>query len=37
VFFTSFSGASGVTIIALGGMLMPLLVGTDCREPRSGC
>src|SRR5688572_15364925 len=26
-FFTSFSGASGVTIIALGGMLMPLLVG----------
>ena len=28
VFFTSFSGASGVTIIALGGMLMPLLVGS---------
>ena len=27
VFFTSFSGASGVTIIALGGMLMPLLLG----------
>jgi len=26
-FFTSFSGASGVTIIALGGMLMPLLAG----------
>lgn len=26
-FFTSFSGASGVTIIALGGMLMPLLRG----------
>ena len=25
-FFTSFSGASGVTIIAMGGMLMPLLV-----------
>jgi tripartite ATP-independent transporter DctM subunit len=24
-FFTSFSGASGVTLIALGGMLMPLL------------
>jgi len=24
-FFTSFSGASGVTILALGGMLMPLL------------
>jgi tripartite ATP-independent transporter DctM subunit len=28
VFFTSFSGASGVTIIALGGMLMPLLAGS---------
>ena len=28
VFFTSFSGASGVTIIALGGMLMPLLLGS---------
>jgi tripartite ATP-independent transporter DctM subunit len=27
-FFTSFSGASGVTIIALGGMLMPLLLST---------
>src|SRR5438046_9615558 len=25
-FFTSFSGASGVAIIALGGMLMPLLL-----------
>ena len=25
-FFTSFSGASGVTIIALGGMLMPVLL-----------
>lgn len=25
-FFASFSGASGVTIIALGGMLMPLLI-----------
>jgi C4-dicarboxylate transporter, DctM subunit len=25
-FFTSFTGASGVTIIALGGMLMPLLL-----------
>jgi len=25
-FFTSFSGASGVTIIALGGMLMPILL-----------
>ena len=27
-FFTSFSGASGVTIIALGGMLMPLLLSS---------
>lgn len=26
-FFTSFSGASGVTIVALGGVLMPLLLG----------
>jgi tripartite ATP-independent transporter DctM subunit len=26
-FFTSFTGASGVTILALGGLLMPLLVG----------
>lgn len=27
-FFTSFSGASGVTILALGGMLMPLLLNS---------
>lgn len=27
-FFTSFSGASGVTILALGGMLLPLLVNS---------
>lgn len=26
-FFTSFTGASGVTILALGGLLMPLLLG----------
>lgn len=26
-FFTSFTGASGVTILALGGLLMPLLMG----------
>jgi tripartite ATP-independent transporter DctM subunit len=32
VFFTCFSGASGVTIIALGGMLMPLLRGTGYTE-----
>jgi len=31
-FFTSFSGASGVTIIALGGMLMPLLLGAGYRQ-----
>lgn len=31
-FFTSFSGASGVTIIALGGMLMPLLLGAGYSE-----
>ncbi|MGR9073231.1 MAG: TRAP transporter large permease [Gammaproteobacteria bacterium] len=28
VFFTCFTGASGVTILALGGLLMPLLVST---------
>lgn len=33
-FFTSFSGASGVTIIALGGMLMPLLSSAGF-SPRS--
>ena len=31
-FFTSFSGASGVTIIALGGMLMPLLLAAGYSE-----
>jgi len=31
-FFTSFSGASGVTIIALGGMLMPLLLRAGYAE-----
>ena len=31
-FFTSFSGASGVTIIALGGMLMPLLKSAGYTE-----
>jgi tripartite ATP-independent transporter DctM subunit len=28
-FFTSFTGASGVTIVALGGLLMPLLLGVQ--------
>lgn len=31
-FFTSFTGASGVTIIALGGMLMPLLQNAGYSE-----
>lgn len=31
-FFTSFTGASGVTILALGGLLMPLLVGVKYPE-----
>lgn len=31
-FFTTFTGASGVTIIALGGLLMPMLVGEDYPE-----
>jgi C4-dicarboxylate transporter DctM subunit len=34
-FFTSFSGASGVTIIALGGMLMPLLLGAGYPEKKA--
>ena len=34
-FFTSFSGASGVTIIALGGMLMPLLLGSGYSQKLS--
>lgn len=31
-FFTSFTGASGVTIIALGGLLMPILLSSGYRE-----
>jgi len=31
-FFTSFTGASGVTIIALGGLLMPILLMSGYRE-----
>jgi C4-dicarboxylate transporter, DctM subunit len=31
-FFTSFTGASGVTILALGGLLMPMLVKAQFRE-----
>ena len=31
-FFTSFTGASGVTILALGGLLMPVLVRSGYRE-----
>ncbi len=31
-FFTSFTGASGVTILALGGLLMPLLIGVKYPE-----
>ena len=31
-FFTSYSGASGVTILALGGLLYPILVGEGYRE-----
>ncbi len=31
-FFTAFTGASGVTILALGGVLLPLLVKADYRE-----
>jgi C4-dicarboxylate transporter DctM subunit len=34
-FFTSFTGASGVTILALGGLLMPILVATGCSERRA--
>ena len=30
--FTSFTGASGVTILALGGLLMPVLVGASYSE-----
>ena len=31
-FFTSFTGASGVTILALGGLLMPMLVAARFKE-----
>jgi len=31
-FFTSFTGASGVTILALGGVLMPVLLAASYRE-----
>lgn len=31
-FFTAFTGASGVTILALGGLVMPLLVSAGYRE-----
>ena len=31
-FFTSFTGASGVTILALGGLLMPVLMGARYSE-----
>lgn len=34
-FFTSYSGASGVTILALGGLLYPILVGEGYREKYS--
>ncbi|MCZ4303302.1 TRAP transporter large permease subunit [Zoogloeaceae bacterium G21618-S1] len=34
-FFTSFTGASGVTILALGGLLMPLLQGVQYPERSS--
>ena len=31
-FFTSFTGASGVTILALGGVLMPVLLAAQYTE-----
>ncbi|MBI1951233.1 MAG: TRAP transporter large permease subunit [Acidobacteria bacterium] len=34
-FFTSFTGASGVTILALGGLLMPVLLAARCSEKHS--
>ena len=34
-FFTSFTGVSGVTILALGGLLMPVLVGAGYGERAS--
>jgi len=34
-FFTSFTGASGVTILALGGLLMPMLIGAGYSDRSS--
>ena len=34
-FFTCFTGASGVTILALGGLVMPLLLASGYREKRA--
>ncbi len=34
-FFTSFTGASGVTILALGGLLMPMLLASGLKEKDS--
>ncbi|MHB1307349.1 MAG: TRAP transporter large permease [Limisphaerales bacterium] len=34
-FFTSFTGASGVTILALGGLLLPILMASGCSERTS--
>src|SRR5204862_362462 len=34
-FFTSFTGASGVTILALGGLLLPVLLGAGYSERAS--
>jgi tripartite ATP-independent transporter DctM subunit len=31
-FFTTFTGGSGVTILALGGLLLPVLLAARCRE-----
>jgi len=31
-FFTSFTGAAGVTIVTLGGLVMPLLLGSGYRQ-----
>ena len=31
-FFTTFTGASGVTILAIGGLLMPVLVADRYKE-----
>ena len=34
-FFTSFTGASGVTILALGGLLMPVLISSKFSEKKA--